>query len=77
MKIEDYINEAIEYQEENADEVSLSKICEEVKNKFNTKCTHQYIGGFDSPGYDIDCYAIAFIDEDGNVEIVPYNKERY
>lgn len=77
MKIEEYINEIIENHEQNEDELDLHRLCEDVKNKFKTKCTHEYIGGYDSPGYDIDCYAIAFIDENGEIGIASYEKESY
>lgn len=69
-KIWDYITERIDLDEDNGYMVS-----EEVKEKFNTQCVYSHCGGFDSPGYDIDCYAIAFINEDGELELYDYTIE--
>jgi hypothetical protein len=77
MNIKDYINEIIENHEQNEDELNLHQLCEDVRYKFKTKCTFDYVGGYESPGYDIDCYAIAFIDENGEIGIASYEKESY
>lgn len=77
MEIMEYINEIIEDHEQNRGELNLHQLCEDVRNKFNTKCTHEYVGGFESTGYDIDCYAIAFIDKNGEIGIASYEKESY
>lgn len=55
----------------------LDEICGNVRDKFKVQCTHSYIGGFDSPGYDLNCYAIAFINEEGTLEIYELNHEMY
>lgn len=56
---------------------NLYLVCDEVKEKFNVQCQVCSCGGFDSPGYDIDCYAIAWISEDGNLGMMDYQEERY
>lgn len=48
-----------------------------VKETFNTQCKHFYAGAFDSPGYDMECYVIAFIDEQGELQGIDVMIERY
>lgn len=90
-KIRDYINERMYYLAElecSGECEDCEKQCRgyadflcatssEVESKFNTQCDYTHCGGFDSPGYDIDCYAIAFIDENGKLDIMSFKKERY
>jgi hypothetical protein len=77
MKIEDFVNNLIVAYEQKNEEVDLNKICDSVEKEYSTRCTNEYIGGFDSPGYSIDCYAIAFVDEEEEIIIVPYTSECY
>lgn len=72
-----YINEAIDRYEDDNEKADLDAICHEVREKFGVKCDYTYTGGFDSPGYDIDCYAIAFIGLDGELYLMDYSYERY
>ncbi|WP_336761310.1 hypothetical protein [Paenibacillus sp. USHLN196] len=76
-RIEDYIVGKIEEYKNNNKVAYLEAICDDVKSNYSTDCKYEYIGGFESPGYDIDCYAISFIDEDGEIVIVPYTNESY
>lgn len=48
-----------------------------VKATFGIQCDYAYCGGFDSPGYDIDCYAIAFVTTDGELGLYDYQYETY
>lgn len=55
----------------------LQEIVDAVKEKFKTECKYFHAGGFDSPGYDIDCYVIAFLDESGKIQGVSVDIESY
>ncbi|MNV49964.1 hypothetical protein D3C71_1419410 [compost metagenome] len=48
-----------------------------VRNFFNIQCDYAYCGGFDSTGYDIYCYAIAFVTEEGELGLYDYQYEVY
>lgn len=80
MKVSEFISsrmdELISTDEGSYDDY-LSQVSEEVVERFKTQCTYCYCGGFDSPGYDVDCYAIAFIDIDGKLNIMAYEEEKY
>ena len=79
MKISDYINAEIEKAEQD-DDVHvpdvLRGIADKVTQQYGHKCAFEYVGGFDSPGYDIDHYAFAYV-EDGEVAITSYSYESY
>ncbi len=80
MTVSGYISSRMEELIEKGEEGysdNLSLVVDEVKEKFNTQCTYSYCGGFDSPGYDVDCYAIAFIDSEGKLDMITYQDERY
>ena len=62
-----FIQEKIEAVERFTDEEQIRKIVKEVRANFSAQCKYFYAGGFDSPGYDIDCYVIAYIDTDGTL----------
>lgn len=55
----------------------VETVAEEVRDKFNIQCDTCYCGGFDSPGYEINCYAMAWINEDGKLEIQDFQQEAY
>lgn len=40
-----------------------------------TSWTYTYIGGFDSPGYDLDCYCLIVLDENNEIHTYPINIE--
>lgn len=40
-----------------------------------TQYTLTSIGGFDSPGYDISCYCLAYIDMNNKLQTIPINFE--
>lgn len=42
-----------------------------------TQYEFTYCGGFDSPGYDIDCYCISYIDLKGRLQTIPVHFEIY
>lgn len=50
-----------------------------VMTKAGYQYTYQYCGGFDSPGYDISYYCIAFVNPnyDNNIVTVPVKFERF
>lgn len=74
MKISEFIEAEIKKSNDPAEE--LSSIADKVSSEFSTQCVLEYIGGFDSPGYDIYCYAFAYV-EDGELKIHGYNHEIY
>ena len=55
----------------------IETIAEDVRTKFNIQCDTLNCGGFDSPGYEINCYAIAWINEDGKLEMQDFQEEAY
>jgi len=79
-KVEEVIGKAIEEAESNP-ELGGTEVVEfavaVVKQELDIACTYSYIGGFDSPGYRIDCYAIAYFTESQDIGIYPYNYELY
>lgn len=81
FKIGDYINDRIEELSKDQECPPVGEyieiIAEEVRNKFNVQCNTCECGGFDSPGYDIDCYAMAWINKDGSLEMLDFQEERY
>ncbi len=78
MKISEFIDADIERIEEAGGYVpdEISDIADAVRAEFNTECVVEYIGGFTSPGYDLDCYAFAYF-EDGGLKIHAYEHETY
>ncbi|MET3658481.1 hypothetical protein [Sporosarcina psychrophila] len=75
-KISDFIDaevERIEALDGNRVADNLDIIAQKVAQKYGHKCAVEYIGGFDSPGYGIDCYALAYV-EDGEVKIYAHNE---
>ncbi|NHN31156.1 hypothetical protein [Paenibacillus agricola] len=54
---------------DNDGEDVIAAVCEAVRNTFGVKCDYAYAGGFDSPGYAVSCYAIAFIELNGEIDI--------
>ncbi|MFK4473733.1 hypothetical protein ABH897_003464 [Paenibacillus sp. RC73] len=46
-----------------------------VRFYFGVTCAYQHCGGFDSPGYSVGCYAIAYVTETGRLGIYDYQKE--
>jgi hypothetical protein len=80
-KVSEYINQRMDElvgDEECAPiEDYCCKIVDEVKEKFKTQIKMHDCGGFNSPGYDIECYAVAFIDENGELNIMDFQSESY
>ncbi|MED3832974.1 hypothetical protein [Peribacillus frigoritolerans] len=78
MKISEFINAEIERieAEEGYPPEELSAIAEKVKSEYKTDCVLSHIGGYDSTGYDLDCYAFAYI-ENGTLTIHGYEHESY
>lgn len=62
--IKDFLREKIDAEDIEAEE-QIQEIVESVKEQFQVQCKYFNAGGFDSPGYDVTCYVIAFIDENG------------
>jgi hypothetical protein len=58
---------------------SDEEINQEIKSAFGYDAQFQssWVGGFDSPGYDIDCYAYAYLDDDGKLVLDSWTVERY
>lgn len=79
MKISEFIDAEIKRIEEQEDESVtefLHEVVGKVKAEFNTDCVYECIGGFDNPGYELTCYAFAYVEE-GSVVIHGYNHEEY
>lgn len=78
MKVFDFIETFFD-EEEDAYVKTDAEINQAVTEKFgyDAQVQTEHCGGFESPGYDIDCYALAFIDEDGKLQLVSWEKERY
>lgn len=55
----------------------IEEIAKEVRGNFNIQCNVCECGGFDSPGYDITCYAMAWINKDGSLEMQDFQEESY
>ncbi|GMK47612.1 hypothetical protein PghCCS26_47420 [Paenibacillus glycanilyticus] len=79
-KVEEVVSSAITEAESNrefsGDEI-VKFAAEKVRNDLGISCVYEYTGGFDSPGYRIDCYAIAYVTDDGDVGIYAYQYELY
>lgn len=74
------IAEAIEEAEHDPDKSGgeiVEYAVETVKSAFGIQCETAYCGGFDSPGYKINCYAIAFVTGKGEPGIYDYQYEIY
>lgn len=78
-KIDEYIEAELNQLEAEEEYIPdcLGELAEKVAEKFDTSCIYEHVGGFDSTGYDLDCYAFAYIDEDGKLGIFPYEHESY
>jgi hypothetical protein len=80
-KVSDYINnrmdELIGEEECYPAGEYIETVAEEVRNKFNVQCDTCECGGFDSPGYEITCYAMAWINENGELEMQDFQQECY
>jgi hypothetical protein len=75
--INDFINERVEAIDETELESSdLHAIAKEVIETYKTQCKVFHAGSFESPGYDIDGYVIAYIDELGELQGVSIDIER-
>ncbi|OMC96237.1 hypothetical protein MKX34_24030 [Paenibacillus sp. FSL R5-0636] len=75
-KIAHAIEEAESHPDNGAEE-ALRYAVESIKQHFDIPCMYEYCGGFDSPGYDIDCYAIAYVTKAGELGIYTYTHETY
>ncbi|WP_145412449.1 hypothetical protein [Paenibacillus xylanexedens] len=75
-KITEALREALDDPDNGAEE-ALKHAVDVVKQAFDIPCTYGYCGGFDSPGYDIDCYAIAYVTKAGELGIYSYEHETY
>lgn len=54
----------------------IDTLTDVVNEKFNTDISCNYIGGFGSPGYDVDCYALVGI-VDGELFFFGIEEKRY
>lgn len=59
-------------------EYNLEEEIEKVFKKIGiTQYNFCYIGGFDSPGYSVNCMCIAYINLEGKLQTIPINYELY
>lgn len=66
--IGDFLTEKMDAMGDIETEEQIHELAESVKEQFQVQCDYFHAGGFDSPGYDIACYVIAFIDENGKLQ---------
>ncbi|MEK4360858.1 hypothetical protein NYE48_28015 [Paenibacillus sp. FSL M7-1455] len=74
------IAEAIEEAEHDPDKGGgeiVKYAVETIESNFGIQCDSIYCGGFDSTGYDIACYAIAFVTDEGELGLYDYQYEVY
>lgn len=79
-QVEAKITEAIEVAQadpDNGAEESIMYAVDVIKRTLEIPCTYEYCGGFDSPGYRIMCYAIAYVTKAGELGIYTYAHELY
>lgn len=77
-RVEEVIAVAIaeaESNRENGGDDIVRYATEAVKERLGIPCVYDYTGGFDSPGYRIDCFAIAYVTDDNDVGIYAYQYE--
>lgn len=75
-KIAEVIESAEKVEDNGADDILIAAV-DAVKETFGITCMYAYCGGFDSAGYDIDCYAIAYVTNDAGLAIYDYQYESY
>lgn len=75
--IAEYILAQVDALDKIEEEEQISAIAEAVTKKFQVQCDYFHAGGFDSPGYDVECYVIAFLDEQGKLQGQSVEIERY
>lgn len=78
-KIDEFIEAEIDRLEKAGEYVPnrLDDIAEKVAGKFNTSCVHYSVGDFDSPGYSVTYHAFAYVDEEGQADLYPYEHEMF
>jgi len=78
-KNEGYIfnDDSFETKDKSIYECGLRAILHLAELEFNVQFEYDDVGGFDSPGYDIECYAWACITKDGELYFDSTIKECY
>lgn len=66
--IGDFIMEKIDALGEIDSSEQIQEIVESVQERFEVQCDYFHAGGFDSPGYDVECYVIAYLDGNGKLQ---------
>lgn len=61
----DELNEFFEKEE-------VEAICKSVRETFGVQCICSHVGGYDSTGLDIHCYAVGYIGTDGVLGILDF-----
>lgn len=60
--IEEFIKELLG-EVELTEEDQIMRLADTVRKEFpDSKCTYFYAGGYNSPGYDIDCYVVTYLE---------------
>ncbi|WP_054955008.1 hypothetical protein [Paenibacillus dakarensis] len=75
-RIAEAIETAEKVEDTGADDI-LRAAVNAVTETFGISCIYEYCGGFDSAGYDVDCYAIAYVTDDAGLAIYDYQYESY
>ena len=79
-KVSTYIYDRMDELTENYEKSyrdALNDIVKEVKEKFGTQCKCVSCGEYDSTGYALKTYAIAFIALDGTLGLIDFQEEFY
>lgn len=58
-------------EEDDQEEYEFYEEIKKVMNEFNVTWEFTNCGGFDSPGYSIDCYCLAYIDPKTGLQTIP------
>lgn len=72
-----FIAEKRDELEECFDTEEVEAICKSVREKFGVQCMSIYVGGFDSTGLDINCYAVGYMGTDGVLGMVDFESRSY
>lgn len=70
--VELYIMEKRDELDEFFEKEEVEAICEDVRQTFGVQCMCRHVGGYDSTGLDIYCYAVGYIGTDGVLGIVGF-----
>jgi hypothetical protein len=65
------------YNEETESEIDFEEELNKILKTLKIKNIWVYVGGFESPGYEISCESLSIITPDGELVVYPLNFESY